>query len=183
MSYVVTRGMGHAAMAGWVLAFAMTANLLWADELSRGTATSTGEIKPASVEKAAFPAPKKSIQEALLRLHNSARARQGLLPFKENPRLTAAAQRFAEYIHRTGRFSHYADGRSPDQRIAAEGYGTASWAENIAWSQTTPEGAMTTWMNSGGHRGNILSGHVQVGFGNVGTVWVTVFANPANDPG
>ncbi len=113
----------------------------------------------------------------MLQLHNSSRARYNLRPFRLNGRLVQAADRFAGIVNRTRSFGHYADGRSPADRMAAEGYQYTSWAENLAWSGSDPNIAMNTWMNSGGHRANILSGHDEVGFGVSGDVWVAVFGN------
>lgn len=144
--------------------------------------------KPAAVEKKLSREERmlkdhphgKQIGE-MLRLHNEARARYNLRPFRMNPRLNQAAQRFAQYMGRTRSFGHYADGRSPGDRMRAEGYPLTSWAENISWTGSQPRAAMGTWMNSGGHRANILSGHDEVGFGLHGEIWVAVFGNAAYD--
>lgn len=150
---------------------------LWSSEKVRDE--SKAAAKPVSLEstKPALPSPSPELVKALLSLHNEVRARQGLAALRLHPRLTAAAQRYAEYASRTGTFGHEADGRSPAERIAAEGLQHGSWAENMAQGQQNPVAAMHTWMNSSAHRGNILSQHAYVGFGKVGGIWVTVFAN------
>ena len=64
-------------------------------------------------------------------------------------------------------------------------YGVAYMAagENIAAGQTTPESVMNSWMNSSGHRSNILGGnfgHIGVGYvqgGSYGHYWVQLFTN------
>ena len=148
---------------------------------STGTPEKKVEAKPASLASAK-PAPAAVVVpsqiDAMLALHNNHRARYGLRGLVLHSKLNAAAQRYANYSQRTQRFGHYADGRSPSQRISAEGMSYSSWAENMAWGQGSAQSAMNTWVNSSGHHGNILSGHTHVGFGYSGGVWVAVFANP-----
>ncbi len=64
-------------------------------------------------------------------------------------------------------FDHTAlDGRSPGDRIAAAGYEAWSWGENIAAGYTSPQSVVDGWMNSPGHRANILnSGFCDIGVG------------------
>ena len=78
-------------------------------------------------------------------------------------------------------FSHTSlDGRSPWQRMEAQGY-TAGSGENIAAGYSTPASVMTAWMNSSGHRANILncsSKAIGVGIGkggSYGTYWTQDF--------
>ena len=55
-------------------------------------------------------------------------------------------------------FSHTSlDGRTPADRITAAGYPWNTYGENIAAGYSTPEAVMLGWMNSSGHRANILS--------------------------
>lgn len=116
----------------------------------------------------------------LLALHNAERAKAGAKPLRLNAKLCAAAQKFADYMTRTGKFSHTADGRRPSQRIAAEGYRFKAAGENIGYSSHgTAESVTQGWMNSPPHRGNILDrGYTEVGFGVSHPNWVTVFATP-----
>ena len=78
-------------------------------------------------------------------------------------------------------FSHTSlDGRSPWDRIEAQGY-TAGSGENIAAGQSTPAAVMDAWMKSTGHRANILncsSRAIGVGIGrggSYGTYWTQDF--------
>ncbi len=102
------------------------------------------------------------MRAATLCLVNAERARNGLAPLVDNTLLDLAAQRHAEDMTAAGYFSHdSADGRSFDQRIQAVGYAGSSLAENIAWgggSLGTPRRVVSGWMNSPGHRDNILNG-------------------------
>lgn len=132
------------------------------------------------------PKPNKSQSDApvsaspqvneLLRLHNQDRAWGGLSPLRLNSRLMASAQGFADYLERTGQFSHDADGRSPGQRITAQGYHPLAWGENIARGFYSPASVTGAWMNSPGHRANIMNGKYRdVGFGISGSYWVADF--------
>jgi uncharacterized protein YkwD len=49
------------------------------------------------------------------------------------------------------------DGDGPGERVTASGYRWSTYGENIAKGQQTPEAVMTSWMNSPGHRANILN--------------------------
>jgi uncharacterized protein YkwD len=71
------------------------------------------------------------------------------------------------------------DGLDPFQRAAKAGI-TAMWAENIAQGQATPAEVMTDWMNSPGHRANILDCKlttlgVGVAYGSGGPWWTQDF--------
>jgi uncharacterized protein YkwD len=68
-----------------------------------------------------------------------------------------------------GYFSHTGqDGRSPFDRIKQAGYPGRMMGENIAAGQTSAAAVMQAWMNSPGHRANILNcGYKEVGVGYV----------------
>jgi len=59
----------------------------------------------------------------------------------------------------------------------------SAWGENIASEQKTPEAVVTAWMNSSGHRANILSSNfskIGVGYAinsNGTTYWTQIFTN------
>ncbi len=91
---------------------------------------------------------------------NHERITRGLAPLALNAKLTAAAQAHADDIGRTTRYSHTgSDGSTAPDRIARAGYGKYSWGmrvgENWAWYHSVAD-AMTAWMGSAPHRGNIL---------------------------
>jgi uncharacterized protein YkwD len=110
------------------------------------------------------------VRAATLCLVNAERGRYGIAPLADNPQLAAAAQAHASDMTASRYFSHVsADGRTFDQRIHASGYFGSYLAENIAWgggSLGTPRRVVSGWMNSAGHRANILNGLlVQSGIG------------------
>ena len=121
------------------------------------------------------------LQAEVVRLVNMARADAGCSPVRVDSRLTTAARLHSEDMARQGYFSHTSlDGRTPWDRIRAQGYPSGS-AENIAAGQKTASAVMTAWMNSPGHRANILACSsravgVGVGYGGpYGTYWTQDF--------
>ena len=80
---------------------------------------------------------------------------------KVESHLELAAQKHAEDMANRNFFDHVnPDGLAPTDRIRNSGYPmTGSWAtgENIAKGQPTAQDVMNSWMNSPGHKANILS--------------------------
>jgi uncharacterized protein YkwD len=94
----------------------------------------------------------------VLRLANIERAKVDCKPLALNSKLNAAAQAHTTDMATNNFFSHDSqDGRSPFDRIKAAGYSFSAAAENIAAGGTTAAGAMDQWMNSAGHKANILN--------------------------
>ena len=100
-------------------------------------------------------------------LVNAERAGQGLAPLQVDDRLTAAAQGHARDMAQNDFFSHTgANGSTFDERIRDEGYSGGSLGENIAAGYSSAEAVVAGWMDSPGHRANILNssfGHIGVG--------------------
>lgn len=117
-------------------------------------------------------------------LVNAERTRRGLAPMRSDSRLAAAAQRHAEDQAARRQMSHTgSDGADGGIRIRRAGYGSSSWAENIAYGHTSAASVVDAWMNSAGHRRNILSTMPDTGVGAaVGSdgrwYWTQVFATP-----
>ena len=103
------------------------------------------------------PAPPPSQTEQVFSLVNQARAQNGCDPLQEDTRLDTAAQDHSEDMAQRGYFDHTTpSGVTFDQREKAAGYPTPG-GENIAEGQTSAQQVMTDWMNSAGHRANILN--------------------------
>ncbi len=109
-----------------------------------------------------------------------------------NKYLEAAALRHARAMADQDFFSHTgADGSSMGERLTEAGYIWKLVAENIAAGMATPSAAVRTWIDSPGHRQNLLiKGATHIGFAHVrrdpdpGSVtfrdyWVMVLAAPA----
>ena len=103
-------------------------------------------------------------EAAIVELTNAFRKANALQEVTPNAALTAAARAFADYIARSGKFSHEADGRTPQDRVLAQGYRYCLIAENLAWnldSRGYDTGRLARevvegWKASPGHRENLL---------------------------
>lgn len=128
---------------------------------------------------------------AVTELTNQHRQAAGCPPLKLEPRLTQAAQGHSEDMALNDFFSHTgSDGSSPWDRIRAAGYDFVTAGENIAAGYPDPQSVVTAWMNSPGHRANILNCQFEeIGVGyyylpnDPGQVryryyWTQVFAKP-----
>ncbi|WP_157407741.1 CAP domain-containing protein [Actinomadura atramentaria] len=94
----------------------------------------------------------------VLALVNAERARHGCRPVTADARLRRAAQAFSADMAARNFFDHTSpDGSTPGDRITAAGYRWSTYGENIAAGQRTPADVMNAWMNSPGHRANILN--------------------------
>jgi uncharacterized protein YkwD len=108
------------------------------------------------------------VETALIQAANDFRAENGIRVLARDSRLSAGARRFAEYLARTGAFSHTADGRDPADRVQAEGYDYCEVAENIAYvvdssgvtQDRLVQRLMSGWEASPGHRRNLLNPNV-----------------------
>ena len=125
------------------------------------------------------PAPT-NITQVLLTAHNAERAKIGAPPLVLNAKLSTAAQKHANWMAANNKMSHTgAGGSSFADRIRDEGYTFATGGENIAAGYPTADAVVNGWMNSPGHRANILNpNYKEVGFGVNGRFWCTVFASP-----
>ena len=115
-------------------------------------------------------------------LTNRERARAGLRPLATDPHLTAAAQAHSADMVARAFYSHTSpEGSQPWDRAAAAGARRRSIGENIACGQRSPAEVVDGWMNSPGHRANILKAdftHIGIGFeggGRQGTYWTQLF--------
>ncbi|WP_263164536.1 sigma-70 family RNA polymerase sigma factor [Streptomyces sp. SCSIO ZS0520] len=105
--------------------------------------------------------------DQVTRLVNAERAKNGCGPVTANPKLQSAAQSHSDDMADRDYFSHTdPDGGDPGDRITAAGYRWSTYGENIAAGQQTPSQVMEGWMNSEGHRANILNcGFKEIGVG------------------
>ena len=89
-----------------------------------------------------------AVEAGILAQTNAQRARYGLRPLILDLRLLFSARRHAQWMSRNHTMQHT----------------TAPVAENIAMGQNSPQEALNSWMNSSGHRANILnSGYTRIG--------------------
>jgi len=118
-------------------------------------------------------------KDDMLKLVNAERAKENLPKVCYNKKLTAASKNHADDMIANDFFSHTgSDGSQPWDRMEDEGYSWGSAAENIAYGQTSVNEVMNAWMNSPGHKANILSGNVHFGAAWENSYWVQKFASP-----
>ncbi|MEI5097385.1 CAP domain-containing protein [Streptomyces sp. PmtG] len=118
----------------------------------------------------------------VLALTNGHRTAAGLRPLAPDPRLTAAAQAHSTDMVVRAFYAHTApDGSEPWHRAAAAGSTHRAVGENIACGQRSPAEVVQGWMDSPGHRANILKPaftHLGIGLaggGRAGTYWTQLF--------
>lgn len=124
-----------------------------------------------------------SFQQQILSLVNIERSKAGLQPLTLNSKLNQAAQNHTNDMISKGYFSHTSpSGSTMTSRVNAVGYAYSRIGENIAAGGSTASATMTQWMNSPGHKANILNPafrELGVGYGPSGDqyrhYWTQVF--------
>ncbi|MEU8828186.1 CAP domain-containing protein [Streptomyces sp. NPDC048636] len=121
-----------------------------------------------------------SLQDQIVALVNKERAKVGCKSVNVDTKLTKAAQAHSEDMAKHNDMSHTgSDGSSPDDRIERAGYSWSAYGENVAYGYSSPESVMEGWMNSSGHRANILNcdfKEIGVGHAQPGHYWTQDFA-------
>ena len=141
-----------------------------AGPISQNGADETVELNDADLQDA----------REVLRLTNLERATYGLPGLEWNDLLAQIAVDYAVEMIEYNFFSHTGhDGSEPNERATRAGYVWGFIGENLAMGQRTPAEAMDGWMNSPGHRANILRpDFTELGVGRVGNHWVQMFGTP-----
>jgi uncharacterized YkwD family protein/spore coat assembly protein SafA len=123
-----------------------------------------------------------SIEQQVVNLVNAERAKAGLKPLKADWELARVARFKSEDMRDNRYFDHNSPiYGTPFQMMKSFGINYRSAGENIAAGQTTAESVMQAWMNSPGHKKNILSPtftHIGVGYakgGSYGHYWTQQF--------
>ena len=114
-------------------------------------------------------------------LTNNYRAQKGLGPLTVSPALEATADAHARDMAKKGFFSHRgSDGSTPGKRAKRKGYRYCIVAENIAKGPKNSKEAVKIWINSKGHRANMLLRKArEIGVvRRTGNIWVMVLAAP-----
>ncbi|WP_396276590.1 SafA/ExsA family spore coat assembly protein [Haloimpatiens lingqiaonensis] len=127
----------------------------------------------------------KAIENEVIRLVNVERSKAGVPPLTTNWELSRVARYKSQDMINKGYFSHQSPTYgSPFDMMQNFGLRFSSAGENIAYGQRTPAEVMNSWMNSPGHRGNILSpSFTQIGVGVAKTssgvyYWTQMFIKP-----
>ena len=118
-------------------------------------------------------------EKEVVRLVNKERSSRGLPSLTMDWQLSRVARYKSQDMHDRGYFSHTSPTYgSPFDMISAFGINYRSAGENIAKGQRTPQEVVNAWMNSSGHRANILNASfTKIGVGYVanGNYWTQMF--------
>ena len=105
--------------------------------------------------------------------------KNGLPALTADTKLNSVAQAKSTDMHKNNYFSHTSPTYgSPFDMMRDQGVSYKSAGENIAQGQRTPQEVVQAWMNSEGHRRNILNSnynHIGVGFDPNGYHWTQMF--------
>ncbi len=109
----------------------------------------------------------KAMENEVIRLVNVERSKKGLQPLVQNWQLSRVARYKSQDMINKNYFSHTSPTYgSPFTMMQNFGVKFSAAGENIAMGQTSPSAVMVSWMNSPGHRSNILSPtYNQIGVG------------------
>lgn len=120
-----------------------------------------------------------SFEKEVVRLVNEERTKRGLRELQYDWELSRVARIKSQDMHDNKYFSHTSPVYgSPFQMMKSFGISYRSAGENIARGQTTPAAVVNAWMNSSGHRANILNSsftHIGVGYVANGRYWTQMF--------
>lgn len=143
-----------------------------APEAAAPTAAPTKAPEAATPTPAPTKAPSVSSNASAMELEvfnlvNQVRAQYGLSSLKWADDLANVARAHSQDMINRKYFSHNdPNGNSPFDRLRNNGINYRTAAENIAYGQRTPQAVMDAWMNSSGHRANILNANVkEIGVG------------------
>lgn len=129
----------------------------WRPGPSRPAPTRPTTPTPAPTTPSPANPTEQALQTEVNRLVNVHRGSNGCATLTVNDQLTAAARGHSAWMAQTGTFSHTGSGGSTFvTRAKAAGYAQPS-AENIAMGYRTAAEVVNGWMNSTGHRANILN--------------------------
>ena len=139
--------------------------------------------KPVQAEKPQATTPASSavsaFEQQVVELTNQERAKNGLPALKLDVELSKVARDKSKDMQTKNYFSHTSPTYgSPFDMMKAYGVSYKSAGENIAMGQRSPQEVVQAWMNSQGHRENIMNAnftHIGVGHVTTGNYWTQMF--------
>ncbi len=139
--------------------------------------------KPVQAEKPAEATPASSsvsaFEQKVVELTNQERAKNGLPALKLDVELSKVAREKSRDMQTKNYFSHTSPTYgSPFDMMKSYGISYRTAGENIAMGQQSPEEVVQAWMNSQGHRENIMNAnftHIGVGHISTGNYWTQMF--------
>lgn len=129
--------------------------------------TNPDKISPNQVIKVPSSTEATALEGQVVVLVNKERVKAGLAPLKANWELSRVARYKSQDMIDKNYFSHTSPTYgSPFDMMTSFGIKYMAAGENIAYGQPTPTSVMTGWMNSSGHKANILSkNYTEIGVG------------------
>lgn len=141
-------------------------------------------VQPEAPKKEEQPSQSQSQQlsqfeREVVELTNNERTKNGLAPFQIDEELSKVAREKSRDMSAKNYFDHNSPTYgSPFDMMKSYGISYRAAGENIAKGQRTPQEVVNAWMNSPGHRANILNSsftHIGVGFVEQGNHWTQMF--------
>ncbi|MGG1243501.1 CAP domain-containing protein [Bacillus cabrialesii] len=147
------------------------------------TEQNTASKAPAAAEKTntttSAPSSVSAYEKKVVALTNAERQKQGLKPLQIDETLSKSARAKSQDMKDKNYFDHQSPTYgSPFDMMKSFGISYKTAGENIAKGQKTPEEVVKAWMNSEGHRKNILNPnftHIGVGYVESGSIWTQQF--------
>lgn len=143
------------------------------------TQSTTAAKKPATSQPTQSSYAVSAYEKKVVELTNAERAKQGLAPLTLDTALSKVARIKSQDMKDKNYFDHNSPTYgSPFDMMKKFGISYSSAGENIAMGQTTPEQVVKAWMDSPGHRANIMnSSFTRIGVGYVasGNYWTQQF--------
>ncbi|MBY4603681.1 MULTISPECIES: CAP domain-containing protein [Bacillus] len=147
------------------------------------TQQNTASKAPAAAEKTntttSAPSSVSAYEKKVVELTNAERQKQGLKPLQIDETLSKSARAKSQDMKDKNYFDHQSPTYgSPFDMMKSFGISYKTAGENIAKGQKTPEEVVKAWMNSEGHRKNILNPnftHIGVGYVESGSIWTQQF--------
>ena len=146
---------------------------------TQSNTNTTTTNKPATTQPTQSTSSVSAYEKKVVELTNAERAKQGLAPLTLNTELSKVARTKSQDMKNKNYFDHNSPTYgSPFDMMKSFGISYTSAGENIAMGQKTPEQVVQAWMDSPGHRANIMnSSFTQIGVGYVasGNYWTQMF--------
>lgn len=118
-------------------------------------------------------------EQEVVDLTNQEREKEGLAPLEIDTELSKVAREKSKDMQANNYFDHNSPNYgSPFDMMQSFGIDYNTAGENIAQGQQTPEEVVDAWMNSEGHRENIMNGdftHIGIGYVEEGNYWTQMF--------
>ena len=139
----------------------------------------TGSNTPTSTSTNSNTSSVSQFEQKVIELTNAERAKEGLAALQADTKLMQSARLKSDDMAKNNYFDHTSPTYgSPFDQMKSLGISYKSAGENIAQGQKTPEEVVQAWMDSPGHRANIMNAsytHIGVGYSANGNYWTQQF--------